>query len=215
MGSVRRSMDEGLSRSTDRPAVVIAVAGEAGTVTTVNNTTVRLPREFAAECLAYSRCIKTDERAVDNVLLGWPSTGMLRRMVPSVAALTFGRPLSSLLLSTPVPQGEVSAVLLWSTGSQPERLEVPVGPTVVRALRRLRVAAWLWMVCAVLGVFLTGWVALALAPAAAYVAFRVYTLRRYWIRCKLAERDQLELRDVSAGFKAHVDALVAAARSAS
>jgi hypothetical protein len=211
MRSARRYGDEGGSRPT--PAAAVAVDGSAGTVGTVNNTTVRVPRELAAECLEYSGCIKTGEPAVDKVVLRWPSTGVLRRMAPSVAGLGFGRPLSSLLLWTPAPQGEVSAVLLWATGSHPKRLEVPVGPTVVRALRRLRVASWLWILCAVLALLLAGWPALALVSAAAYVAFRVYTLRRYWIRCKLAGRDELELRDVSAGFKAHVDAVVGAARS--
>jgi hypothetical protein len=101
-----------------------------------------VPRRLAAECLAYSRCVKTDELAVDKVLIGWPGNGLLRRIAPSATALAFGRPLSSLLLSTPVPQGEVSAVLLWATGAAPQRLEVPVGPSVLGALRRLRVASW-------------------------------------------------------------------------
>jgi hypothetical protein len=188
----------------------MAVVGSsrASKVGIVNASTVRVPHELAAECLAYTRCVKTDEPAVDKVLLGWPSSGLVRRLAPSTAALTFGRPLSSLLLSTPVPQGEVSAVLLWSTGAPPQRLEIPVGPTVMRALRRLRLAAWLGIVCAVLAVLLTGRIPLALVTAAAYVIFRGYTLRRYWIRCRVGKRDQLELMDVSNGFKAHVDAIV-------
>jgi len=159
------------------------------------NITTRVPRTVAADYLAYPRCIKTDEPAVDNVLIRWPADGLLRRMAPAVTAPSLGRPVSSLLLSTPAPQGEVSAVLLWSPGTGPQGLEVPVGPTVMRALRRLRVAALLSMVAAVVSVLLTGWVALALVPAAAYLTFRRFTLRRYWIRCRLAEQDQLELRD--------------------
>jgi hypothetical protein len=103
-------------------------------------------------------------------------------------------------------------VLLWATGAAPQRLEVPVGPSVLGALRRLRVASWAWLVLAVLALMLTGKVALALVPAAAYAAFRAYTLRRYWIRCRVRGGEQLELRDVSDGFKGHVDAIVTAAR---
>jgi hypothetical protein len=183
----------------------------AGTVGTVN--IVLIPRALAAECLAYSRCVRTDEPAVDKAVLGWPASGMLRRLAPSATAMTFGRPLSSLLLSTPVPQGEVSAVLLWATGAEPKRLEVPVGPTVIRAFRRLRVAAGLWVVCAVLALLLTGQLPLAVAPPVAYALFRGYTLRRYWIRCRTGDEDQLELRNVSDGFKAHITAIVAGPRS--
>jgi hypothetical protein len=106
----------------------------------------------------------------------------------------------------------VSAVLLWATGAAPQRLEVPVGPSVLGGFRRLRVASWAWLVLAVLALMLTGKVALALVPAAAYAAFRAYTLRRYWIRCRVRDGGQLELRDVSDGFKGHVDAIVTAAR---
>lgn len=89
------------------------------------------------------------------------------------------------------------------------RLDAPVGPTVTGALGRLRVASWLRLVCAVLALLLTGQLILALLPAVAYFAFRGYTLRRYWIRGRIGD-DQLELRGVSGGFKAHVDAVVAA-----
>lgn len=55
-------------------------------------------------------------------MIEWPASGVLRRIVPSATALAFGRPLSSLLLATPAPQGEVSAVLLWATGTAPQGL---------------------------------------------------------------------------------------------
>ena len=172
---------------------------------------VRLPRALVAECLAYDRCVKTDEPAVDKVALAWPSNGLVRRLGPSAVALTLGRPLSSLLLSTPVPQGEVSAVLLWSTGERPPRLEVPVGPTVTAALHRLRLAVCLWMALALGALLLTGSLALAAVPLGVYVAYRRYVLWRYWIRCRGPDRGDLEFRDVSNGFRAHVDAIVQAA----
>jgi hypothetical protein len=106
----------------------IVAASRGGTVGNVNIAV--MPRGLAAECLAYSRCVKTDELAVDKVLIGWPGNRLLRRIAPSATGLTFGRPLSSLLLSTPVPQGEVSTVLFWATAAAPQRLEVPVGPSV-------------------------------------------------------------------------------------
>lgn len=57
------------------------------------STMVRLPRALFAECLAYDRCLKTDEPAVDKVSLAWPSNGLVRRLGPSAVALTLAAPM--------------------------------------------------------------------------------------------------------------------------
>lgn len=74
-------------------------------------------------------------------------------------------------------------------------------------------AAWLWLICAVLLLLLTGVVALAVLPPVAYIAYRQYTLRRYWIRGRLRDGDDLEMRDVSAGVGAHVENALRDART--
>lgn len=174
----------------------------------VSASAVQLPVEVVAECLAYDRCVKTDEPAIDRVSLRWPPLRLSRRLAPARAA-SFMRPVSHLLLSTPVPQGEVSAVLLWSNGAAPHEFVVPVGRTVVSALRWLQWAFWLSAIAAVALLLLTGWVALAVLPPVAYFVFRRYVLWRYCIRGR-AWDGFLELRDVSEGFRARAESIVAA-----
>lgn len=174
------------------------------------NRSVAVPLEVVAECLAYDRCITTDEPAIDRVSLRCPSGGRARRLVPS-AAPDLVRPVSRALLTTPAPQGEVSAVLLWSGQEAPENLDVPIGRTVSKAFRMLGLA-WLWVIAAVAVLLTTGSVVLAAVPAAIYLASRRYLLWKYCIRARIQGRF-LELGNVSDGFRARVESVIAERRA--
>lgn len=182
------------------------VPDQADTIVSMNRSVV-VPLEVVAECLAYDRCITTDEPAIDRVSLRGPSGRRSHRLVPSAAA-DLVRPVSRALLTTPAPQGEVSAVLLWSGDEAPQRLDVPIGRTVSRAFWMLGLA-WLWVIAAVGALLTTGSVILAAVPAGIYLASRRYLVSRYCIRAQRQGRF-LKLGNVSDGFRARVESVVAA-----
>lgn len=150
-----------------------------------------MPLRLVPAAFAYDRCVKTDQQAVDKVSLG------------SRPTVTFS-PVLALLTGWPV-----SGLVLWEGDSHVgSDIGVSVGPAVQRAFRRL----WLSFAAAIAAfiaiMLTTGHLLAGLAPLVAFVVYRSYLLRRFWIRVRKAG-DVLEVRGVSQGFRQHVESLLA------
>jgi hypothetical protein len=150
-----------------------------------------VPLDLLPVCLAYNRCIKTDEPALDKV----PLTAQAGVVASPVLALLSGWP--------------VSGLVLWNGDSAPaEALAVSVGRTVVGAFRRLKLAFFGSIIMFALITLATGYILAGVVPLIAMLAYRPYVQHRYWLRARPSE-GYLELRGVSEGFQTHVASVAA------